>query len=254
VTQETDAAMPQQPAPHPRTGAGPTATTGVSRRRFLTGASVAAGVAVVGVACGKDDKKVAGAGAAQTASTTATTAAGGTSDLDVAMAAAGLEKLATDTYKSALDAATSGKLGDAVPPAVAEFVTTAMKQHQEALDNWNKVITAAGRPAVTTPSASLKPAVDGAFAKVKDVPGAATLALRLEDYASQTYQSVLPTLRSADAIRLAAQINVVGSQHQAILRYVLGLYPVGSGPTKAPSGLASADFAPSNPQPGLITG
>ncbi|MDQ2825612.1 MAG: ferritin-like domain-containing protein [Actinomycetota bacterium] len=246
MTEETQAPMPQ----HAAIDSLP--STRFSRRRFLTGSSLAAGVAVVAVACGKDDKKAAAPGA--TNSTTATTSAGGTSDLDVAMAAAALEKLATDTYKSALDAASSGKLGDVVPPAVAEFVSTAMKQHQEALDNWNKVITAAGRPAVNTPTASLKPAVDAAFGKVKDVPGAATLALRLEDYASQTYQSVIPTLKSADAIKLAAQINVVGSQHQAILRYVLGLYPVGSGPTKAATGLANVDFAPSNPQPSLITG
>ncbi|MDQ6726945.1 MAG: ferritin-like domain-containing protein [Actinomycetota bacterium] len=251
MTEETQTPMSQTPLFDPaaidlRT------STGLSRRRFLTGSSLAAGVAVVAVACGKDDKLAAAPGG--TNATTATTAAGGTSDLDVAMAAAGLEKLATDTYKSALDAASSGKLGDAVPPAVAELVTTAMQQHQEALDNWNKVITAAGRPAVNTPSPSLKPAVDAAFAKVKDVPGAATLALRLEDYASQTYQSVIPTLKSADAIKLAAQINVVGSQHQAILRYVLGLYPVGSGVAKAPNGLASTDFAPSNPVPSLITG
>jgi len=237
----------------PKPDTSTTTPAGVSRRRFLTGSSVAAGLAVVAVACGKDDTKAAAPGA-QTNSTTATTAAGGTTDLDVAIAAAGLEKLATDTYKSALDAASSGKLGAAIPPAVAEFVSTAMKQHQEALDSWNKVITAAGRPAVTAPAAALKPAVDAAFGKVTDVPGAATLALRLEDYASQTYQSVIPSLKGADAIKLAAQINVVGSQHQAILRYVLGLYPVGSGTVKNPNGGANVDFAPSNPQPSLITG
>lgn len=226
----------------------------VSRRRFLTGSTVAAGLAVFAVACGKDDKKTdTGAGQAGTGATTPTTAANANGDLDVAAAAAGLEKLATDTYAAALAAATANKLG-AVPPAVATFVTSAQKQHQEALDSWNKVLTGAGKPAVTVPAASLAPTVNAAFAKVTDIPGAATLALRLEDYASQTYQSVLPMLKSPDAIKLAAQINVVGVQHQAILRYVLGLYPVGSGPTKASSGLANIDFAPSTPTPSLITG
>lgn len=227
----------------------------VSRRRFLTGSTVAAGLAVFAVACGKDDKKTdTGAGQAGTGETTPTTAAAkANADLDVAAAAAGLEKLATDTYAAALAAATANKLG-AVPPAVATFVTSAQKQHQEALDSWNKVLTGAGKPAVTVPAASLAPTVNAAFAKVTDIPGAATLALRLEDYASQTYQSVIPTLKSPDAIKLAAQINVVGVQHQAILRYVLGLYPVGSGPMKASTGLANVDFAPSNPTPSLITG
>jgi len=149
------------------------ASTAVSRRRFLVGSSVAAGLVVLTAACGNDDD-----------------------DTD----------------------------------------------------------TGAGRPAVTAPTAALKPTVDAAAAKLTDVPGAATLALRLEDYASQTYQSVIPTLKSPDAIKLAAQITVVGSQHQAILRYVLGLYPVGSGPMKAANGLANVDFAPSSPTPALITG
>ena len=228
------------------------ASTAVSRRRFLAGSTVAAGLAVFAVACGNDNDDTDSGAGGQTGGTTATTA-GANADLEVAAAAAGLEKLAFDTYTAALAAATGNKLG-AVPPAVATFVTTAAKQHQEALDSWNKVLTGAGRPAVTAPSAALAPAVNAEFAKVTTIPGAATLALRLEDYASQTYQSVIPTLKSPDAIKLAAQITVVGSQHQAILRYVLGLYPVGSGPTKAGTGLANVDFAPANPQPSLITG
>jgi hypothetical protein len=116
------------------------------------------------------------------------------------------------------------------------------------------VRTGAGPPAVSVPTSALAPTVNAEFAKVTTIPAAATLALRLEDYASQTYQSVLPQLTSADAIRLAAQINVVGQQHHAILRYILGLSPVGSGPVKLARGLANVDFAPNNPQPALITG
>lgn len=228
------------------------ASAAVSRRRFLASSALAAGAVVLVAACGNDDDD-AESGAGQTSDRTATTAAGANADLDVAAAAAGLEKLAVDTYTAAGAAATAGKLG-AVPPAVATFVTTAARQHQEALDSWNRVLTGGGRQAVSAPAAALAPTVNAEFAKVTTIPAAATLALRLEDFASQTYQSVLPMLKSADAIRLAAQINVVGQQHQAILRYVLGLYPVGSGPVKPASGLANVDFAPSNPQPALITG
>src|SRR5215213_7724397 len=86
---------------------------GMDRRRFL---------AVSGLA--------AGAG-------TSTTAGGGAQgDLAIAMGAAGLEVLAVNTYGAALDAATAGDLGE-VPPAVAEFATTAKMQHQAALDAWN---------------------------------------------------------------------------------------------------------------------
>ena len=223
-------------------------STQVSRRRFLAGTTVAAGLAVFAVACG-DDEDDADTSTGQTPNSTPTTAGGANTDLDTAAVAAGLEKLAVDTYTAAGQLATTGKLGAAVPPAVVAFVTTAGKQHQEHLDSWNKVLTGAGRPAVTAPNAQLKPTVDAAAGKLTDVPGAATLALRLEDYASQTYLKVIPTLKSADAIRLASQIFVVDQQHQAILRYVLGLYPVGSGVAKDPK-----DFAPSDPQPTLITG
>ncbi len=231
-------------------------STSVSRRRFLTGGSAAAGLAVVAVACSKSKSTTTSTATTlnNTQNSTATTSAAASADLDVAAAAAGLEKLATDTYAAAGTLATTGKLGATVPPAVVTFVTTAAKQHQEALDNWNKVLTAGGRQAVTAPTAALAPTVNAAAAKLIDVPATATLALRLEDYASQTYQKVIPTLKSPDAIKLAAQIAVVEAQHQAILRYVLGLYPVGSGPIKNANGLANVDFAPANPQTSLITG
>jgi hypothetical protein len=42
-------------------------------------------------------------------------------------------------------------------------------------------------------------------------------------------------------ITLAAQVTVVGSQHQAVLRYLVGLYPVGSGDAAGPLDVAPAD-------------
>jgi len=222
----------------------------VSRRRFLAGAAATGGAVLVASACGNDDGD--DNGAAQPGGGPTTTVNAGP-DLDVAAAAAGLEKLAFDTYTSAGSAATAGKPG-AVPPAVANFVTTAASQHQEALDRWNQGPDGRRPPSCHRAPASLAPTVTAEFGKVTDVPGAATLALRLEDYASQAYQSVLPNLQGADAIKLAAQINVVGQQRQAVLRYVLGLYPVGSGPVKGTANPAPVDFAPANPRPALITG
>jgi hypothetical protein len=200
------------------------AASGFSRRRFLVGGAGIAGAAIVLAACGGDDDDDA-ASSGDTDSTDSTMSDGADGDLAVAGVAAGLEALAVGTYKAALDAATSNKLG-AVPPAVAEFVTTAMKNHQAHLDAWNKVLSAAGKDEVTTPNATLKPTVDAEFAKVKDAAGAAKLALMLEEIAAQTYLKVLPTLKSKDAITLAGSIQVVDQQHQAILRFALGQYPV----------------------------
>ena len=223
-------------------------STGVSRRRFLAGSTIAAGVAVFSVACSNGDDAAPRTGG-QSADTTPMPAAGLDSDLDTAATAAALEKLAFDTYTATGQLATAGSLGAAVPPALMTLMTTAAGHHREAFDAWNKVLTGGGRPAVTTPSPALKPAVDAAAAKLTDVLGTATLALRLEDYASQTYQKAITTLTSNDAMRLAARITLVGSQRQAVLRYILGLYPVGSGTLRD-----TRDFAPADPKLSLITG
>jgi len=156
-------------------------------------------------------------------------------DLAIGQVAASLEKLAVDTYGAALQAATSGALGE-VPPAVAEFVTTVQAQHQAALDAWNGVLTGAGQPAVNAPPAELAASVNGQFAMVTDVAGAAQLALMLEQVAADTYLGAIGTLESPEAINLAGSIFPIVRQHISILLFALGMYPV-------PEVFATADMA-----------
>jgi Ferritin-like domain len=217
----------------------------LTRRHILAGAAVI-GAGLVAAACGSDTNDAAGTtsgttgSSGSTAGTTAatvgdttpattapaeTTAPDASVDVKVAGLAASLEVLAVGTYKAALDAAGAGALGE-VPPAVAEFVTVAMAQHQAHLDAWNKVLTGAGGAEVTEPNATLKPTVDAAFAKVTDVTGAATLALMLEQIASATYLNAQNVLTDKDAIQLAGSIQIIDAQHASILLYVLGQYPV----------------------------
>lgn len=204
-------------------------STNLNRRRFLGTVGAAAGVAVLVAACSDDDDTESTTGTTA-AGATATTAGGASGDVAIAELAAALEKLAVDTYTAAAAAAGAGKLGE-VPPAVGKFVETALAHHTEHLSTWNGVLKSAGRPAVTTPNAKLKPIVDerlaGRGAKpVKDVASAAQLALDLEEIAADTYFSAIPKLSSKDAIQAAARIMVVDQQHQAILLYALGQYPV----------------------------
>jgi hypothetical protein len=216
-------------------------TTGPISRRHILGGAAVLGAGLVAAACGSSSTAstntsvdASGSTAAMTDTTAAmtdttaamtdTTAAKNV-DGTIAQLAAGLEVLAVGTYKAALDAATAGKLGT-VPPAVGEFVTVAMKQHQAQLDAWNTVLTGAGGAAITAPNATLKPIVDAAFAKVTDVTGAAKLALLLEETAAATYLSAQKVLTSKDAIKLAGSIQIIDAQHAAILHYVLGEYPV----------------------------
>jgi hypothetical protein len=195
----------------------PTPVAGLHRRRFLlAGTGVVAGGALL-AACGDDDDAGSDGGSGE----------GGdaSGDAAVAMLAASLEVLAVNTYGAALEAANSGGLGE-VPPAVAEFVTVAQAQHQAHLDRWNSVLESAGAAAVTAPPADLEATVNEQFGQVTDVAGAARLALLLEDTAAATYLSAIPNLQSADAIQTAGSICCIDRQHAAVLRFVLGEYPV----------------------------
>ncbi len=213
------------------------AVTRPNRRNFLIGTG---GLAAAGLlaACGKDDKKsstkkttttAASSGSTDTSapdsSTTAPAGGGADGDLAVGAFAASLEVLAVSTYGAALKAARANKLGP-VPPAVATFVQTAMGHHQAHLDAWNKVLTGAGKPKVTKPPADLETKVNTAFGKVKDVGGAAELALMLEQIASDTYLAVIPKLTTKPAIELAGSIFPIDRQHVAVLLFALGKYPV----------------------------
>jgi len=160
---------------------------------------------------------------AMMAETTAAAAGGG--DLAVAQLAAGLEVLAVATYQQALDAAGSGALGE-VPPAVSEYVTTALSHHQSHLESWNKAITDGGGEAVTEPNATLAPVVAEKFAAVTAVAGAAMLALELETIASHTYLAAIPVLESPENIGLAGSLQIIDQQHQSVLLFALGQYPV----------------------------
>ncbi len=181
---------------------------GLSRRKLFVGAGLAAAAGVV-AACGDDD----GGGALEEDPTDG--------DVEIAEFAASLELLAVNTYGAALEAATAGSLG-AVPPAVAEFVTVAMAQHQEALTAWNGVV---GEDATETPE-DLQATVTEMFGAVTDVGGAARLALLLEQIAADTYLDAIGKLESTAGVALAGSILPIARQHTSILLFVLGEYPV----------------------------
>ncbi|MDP1820928.1 MAG: ferritin-like domain-containing protein [Acidimicrobiales bacterium] len=192
-----------------------------SRRRFFAVAG-AVGAGVIVAACSDDDDAASTSGSPDdTTDTSAADSGDASGDAAIAGFAAGLETLAVNTYKAGLDAATAGKLGD-VPPAVAEFATTAMAHHQAAAD---ALAEASGGAEPVVP-ADIEEAINGEFAKVKDIPGLARLALDLELKAAATYLDVLPKLTSPAAINLVGSILPIERQHAAVLLFVLGEYPV----------------------------
>lgn len=206
---------------------------GAIARRALIGSGAALGAAAIvalkggaafaGRTSTSPSTSVPGTDAIVATETSAAASGGG--DLGVAALAAGLEVLAVSTYQQALDAAGAGSLGE-VPPAVAEYVTTALSHHQSHLSSWNKALTDNGQAEVTEPNATLAPVVAEMFAGVTDAAGAATLALELETIAAHTYLSAIPVIESAEFRGLAGSIQIIDQQHQAVLLFALGQYPV----------------------------
>jgi Ferritin-like domain len=199
---------------------------GPSRRTFLLGAAgIGAGGALL-AACGSSHNSTTtpattGTGAASSPTTGSGSLSG---DLAVAATAASLENLGVYAYKAALAAATAGKLGK-IPPAVATFAQTAMRQHQDHAQAWNSALTAAGKTAVTATDPALTPTVKQKFVQVTNVTQLAQLALLIENVAAQTYQAAIPALTAASSVAVAATIHPVEMQHAAILYYALGQYP-----------------------------
>jgi hypothetical protein len=193
------------------------------RRTFLMGMG---GVAILGTAaaCSSSKKTKAGGG---TTSAAPSTAAGGvyTGDLKVVALAAALENLAVTAYQGALTKAGKGELGT-VPPAVATFVTTAMKQHQDHSAAWNSVLKKAGKPTVSGAPLTITKDQVAMLNAAKSVPDVAKLALALENTAAETYTFAAINVTDAGGIMTAATIQPVETMHAAILSFVLGEYPV----------------------------
>jgi len=199
-------------------------STPSSRRAFLLGGgALLGGVALVGSGMGNGLAAAATRGGV--AVPTAKSAQKLSGDLAVVALAASLENLAVGTYQAGIDAATKGALGD-VPPAVVTFAQTVQGQHKDHAAAWNGVLTGAGKKPVTGVDTTVKKSVDKAFAKVKDVPGLAKLALDLENVAGATYIAAIDVVKTPAGIKTAATIQPVEMQHAAILHFLLGEYPV----------------------------
>ena len=200
-------------------GARSRAALTATRRTFLRG-----GVAAVGAAGG--GVLLAACGGGGTVTTAPSAAANGT-DLQVARLAASIEVLAVNTYAAAISAAGPGQpLAGAIPPAVAQFATTAQLQHQDHANAWNSTLQAAGQPPQTDPDPRLNSQVQAALGQAKTAADVAKLALMLENVALQTYVNGSSLVSSAVARQQALTIAPVEAQHAAILNFVLGQYPV----------------------------
>lgn len=192
-----------------------------TRRSFFVGAAGAVTLGAV-AACSN------GSSSAPSTSNSAEPAAPGetyTGDLKVVALATALENLAVTAYGGALKKAGAGQLG-MVPPAVATFVQTAMKQHADHAQAWNAVLSKAGKPTISDAPLTITQDQVNMLNAATSVPDVAKLALNLENVAAQTYTFATANVSDAGGIMTAATIQPVETMHAAILNFILGQYPV----------------------------
>lgn len=178
------------------------------RQLFKIGGATIIGAAVL-AACGSDDDSGSGAG------TTTTAKASGGAELDLALArtAASLEKLAVDTYDTAI---TSGLVTTA---AIGDAAKLFQQHHQAHLDALNGAVKNAGGKEVTEHNkavfdALVAPAV-GAAKSEKDI---VKLALDLELAAAQTYAYAGGTLSVPELRSTIMTIGGIEARHAAVLQ------------------------------------
>jgi hypothetical protein len=193
-----------------------------TRRGFFLGAAGAAALGAAAACSGGSSSSSAPAAPPAAPPPPAETYTG---DLKVVALATALENLAVTAYGTALKKAGAGELGT-VPPAVATFVQTAMKQHTDHAQAWNAVLSKAGKPTINDAPLSITQDQVSMLGKAKSVADVAKLALNLEDIAAQTYTFATANVSDAGGIMTAATIQPVETMHAAILNFVLGQYPI----------------------------
>ena len=204
---------------------------GFGRRGFLAGVG---GVALVGGLAACSSSGGTKASTSPTASpsssaggSTTTTTSKYSGDTKIVALAAALENLAVAAYGLVLSNATKGKYGT-VPPAIAQFVTTAMSQHMDHASGWNSVLTSAKLPAVKDYPLTIASGAVAQLSGATKLTDVATQALALENKAASTYLLAAENISTSNTagVEVAATIAPVEAMHAAILNFVLGQYPV----------------------------
>ena len=170
-------------------------------------------------------------------------------DLELAATAARTEKVAVDTFTAMRSMAVQGRLGAAVPQEVVEFSAIATGHHQEHLNAWNLALTGGGPGAVDAPDPQAPTDRGRSHGPPRRHPrsrqaGPPHRGPRLSDLPRGHPDPEEPGRCSHRGPDSGGR-----PQHQAVLRYILGLYPVGSAVARDPT-----DFAPADRGPELVTG
>ncbi|MGH9121969.1 MAG: ferritin-like domain-containing protein, partial [Acidimicrobiales bacterium] len=148
-------------------------------------------------------------------------------DVMILQTAASIEKLAVNTYTTALTLPYIG--GSSANGVVKAFVTTTVGQHQAHFAAFNQQATALGGAAQNNPDPAYVGTVNSTVASLTGLTDAqalakvVSLAMTLETVAAETYVADVTSLSSPTARQLMASIMGVEAQHVAVLAAVSAL-------------------------------
>lgn len=206
-------------------------TAGLPRRRFLAGLGTLAGAAAL-AACSNAAPGSAppppgapGAPGGPAPTTTTTPAAPAyTGEAALLALGAAVSGLAGDLLGQAAAGAGQGRYG-AVPAVVSSYLSGAASQHVAHAEAWNRLLVAAGQPAVVggplTVEPGLQQRLDAALAPV-DLLG---LAADVTATAAATLTAITSGLTAPAAVTLAAGAAPVAAMHGATAGFLLGRPP-----------------------------
>ncbi|MEJ7583546.1 MAG: ferritin-like domain-containing protein [Acidimicrobiales bacterium] len=168
-------------------------------------------------------------------------------DIQILQTAGSLETLAIDTYKAALGLDfISGN------PVLKTFAETTMMQHDEHRKAFNDQAEALGGKRQETPNAKYLKVVEDATPGLTDAGKVVSLAMALEQVATQTYVANMSLLENKEAKTRMASVMGVEAQHLATLRAVGALIeggapelikiPIGADVAKLPAAAGSVAF------------
>jgi len=193
---------------------------GFNRRRFLVAGGGGLAATAVLAACGDDDTPSgAGGASAGTAAPSTTMGQGesGDTDLVVARTAASLELFAVSVYDTAIESADALGIEAQVGAAAQLF----RDQHQQHADAFNAAAVQLGGEEFTEPNPTAQEAFADTIGGLSDQAGVLSFAYDLEEIASQTYQSAVGLLSTAELRQTTMSIGGVEARHQSILAMFL---------------------------------
>jgi hypothetical protein len=191
---------------------------GFNRRRFLVMGGGGLAATAFLAACGDDDSPSASGGATATTAggaTTTTAAGGGSSETDITVArtAASLELFAVSVYDTAITNASALGIEEQVGGAAQLF----MDQHQQHADAFNAAAVQLGGEEYTDPNPTAADMFADTISGLSDQAGVLMFAHDLEEIASETYQSAVGLLSTAELRQTTMSVGGVEARHQAIL-------------------------------------